>query len=153
MFNRLWNLDHSFHGLATERYWELRNTTFNPDSILARYEAYFAEMKRCGADKREIARWSYGSDLAGRELNFDNELVYLRNWWTRHIAYLDNNVFIPYPEGDVNFDGSVNINDITILINYLLDSQGKTINVNKADMDKNGTLNIHDLVHFISLLI
>ena len=79
MFNRLWNLDHSFHGLATERYWELRNTTFNPDSILARYEAYFAEMKRCGADKREIARWSYGSDLAGRELNFDNELVYLRN--------------------------------------------------------------------------
>ena len=53
----------------------------------------------------------------------------------------------------MNFDGAVNINDITILINYLLDSQGKTINENKADMDKNGTLNIHDLVHFISLLI
>lgn len=62
-------------------------------------------------------------------------------------------MFIPYPEGDVNFDYSVNINDITILINYLLDSQGKTINVNKADLDKNGTLNIHDIVHFISLLI
>lgn len=153
MFNRLWTLDPSFHGLATERYWELRNTTFNPDSILARYEAYFAEMKRCGADKREIARWSYGSDLAGRELNFDNELIYLRNWWTRHIAYLDNNVFIPYPEGDVNFDYTVDITDLTILINYLLDSQGKAINVNKADMDKNGTLSIHDLVHIISLLI
>ena len=153
MFNRLWTLDPSFHGLATERYWELRNTTFNPDSILARYEAYFAEMKRCGADKREIARWSYGSDLAGRELNFDNELIYLRNWWTRHITYLDNNVFIPYPEGDVNFDYTVDITDLTILINYLLDSQGKAINVNKADMDKNGTLSIHDLVHIISLLI
>ena len=31
VFKRLCTTDPSFHGLATERYWELRSTTFNPD--------------------------------------------------------------------------------------------------------------------------
>ena len=152
VFNRLWTLEPSFHGLATERYWELRNTTFNPDSIIARYQAYFDDMKRCGANRREIARWSHGTDLAGHELNFDNELIYLRDWWTRHIAYLDNKVFIPYPEGDVNFDRKFNIQDFTTLISYLLGTNDE-INVNKADIDKNGEINIHDLTQMINLLL
>ena len=153
VFNRLWNLDLTFHGLATERYWELRNTTFDPDSIIARYQVYFNEMKRCGADQREMTRWSHGSDLAGRELNFNNELVYLRDWWTRHIAYLDNNVFIPYPDGDVNFDREVNIMDVSALINYLLGSSDKSINEHKADLDKNDIINIHDVTQIINILL
>ena len=153
LFNRLWNIDSTFHGLATERYWELRETTFNPDSILARYIAYFDRMKRCGADQREIARWSHGSDLAGRELNFDTELVYLRNWWNRHIAYLDNNVFIPYPLGDVNFDREVDIHDLVILINYLLGAPENNINENKADMNNDGFINIRDITSMLDVLL
>ena len=152
-FYRLWTTDLTFHGLATERYWELRNSTFNPDSIIARYQHYFDEMRHCGADQREIARWSYGSDLAGHELNFNNEINYLRNWWTRHIAYLDNNVFIPYPKGDVNFDRKVNIMDISALLNYLLNSSEKDINMNKADVDENGKVNIHDITTLITILL
>ena len=153
LFNRLWNIDPTFHGLATERYWELRETTFNPDSILARYIVYFDKMKRCGADQREIARWSHGSDLAGRELNFDTELVYLRNWWNRHIAYLDNNVFIPYPLGDVNFDREVDIHDLVILINYLLGAPENNINENKADMNNDGFINIRDITSMLDVLL
>lgn len=153
LYYRLWNLDPSFHGLATERYWELRGTTFNPDSILARYKAYFDEMKRCGADRREIARWSRGNDLAGHELNFDTELEYLRDWWTRHIAYLDTNVFIPYPTGDVNFDREVNVTDVTALISYLLESQPHSINTYQADYNKSGDINISDVIAIINLLL
>ena len=153
MFYRLWTTDPSFHGLATERYWELRATTFNPDSILARYMTYFDRMKRCGADQREIARWSRGSDLAGHELNFDNELEYLRDWWTRHIAYLDENIFVPYPMGDVNFDHQVTITDVTRLISYILGQRDKTINMNKADMNKNGNMDITDVVRIINLIL
>ena len=36
VFKRFLDSDSSFHGLATERYWELRNTVFHPDSIVAR---------------------------------------------------------------------------------------------------------------------
>lgn len=151
-FKRLWTTDPSFHGLATERYWELRGTIFNPDSIIARFQAYFNEMKSCGADLREIRRWGYTSDLAGRELNFDTELEYLRDWWTRHIAFLDTHVFIPYPLGDVNFDRVVNVNDVTILIDYMLGNQDTCINVDKADYTRDGIINMADIIDIIDVL-
>ena len=110
-------------------------------------------MKSCGADLREIARWSHSSDLAGRELNFDTELEYLRDWWTRHIAFLDNNVFIPYPMGDVNFDHEVDILDVTILIDHLLYPQDRIINEVRADYDKNGEINISDVTHIIDTIL
>ena len=153
LYYRLWNLDPSFHGLATERYWELRGTTFNPDSILARYAAYFDQMRRCGADQREITRWSRGTDLAGHELNFNTEVEYLRDWWTRHIAYLDRNVFIPYPAGDVNFDRDVNVTDVTTLISYLLGPRQGAINTYQADYNKDGDINISDIVGIINVLL
>ncbi len=153
VFYRLYRYEPSFHGLATERYWELRNTTFNPDSIVARYKAYFDEMKSCGADQREIRRWSYGSDLGGHELNFDNELLYLQDWWTRHIAYLDANVFIPYPAGDTNFDRKVDMDDLSKLINHLLGIKQKRFNENKADYDQNGQVDMDDLSKLINYLL
>ena len=153
VFKRLCNLDPSFHGLATERYWELRATTFNPDSIVSRYKAYFTEMKGCGADRREITRWSHGTDLGKRELNFDTELDYLQDWWTRHIAFLDEKVFVPYPMGDVNFDHKVNINDITSYIDYILNPQDVTINERRADYNNDGELNISDIVSIIDTIL
>lgn len=158
VMNRLWKSDVSFHGLATERYWELRGTTFNPDSIVARYKAYFDEMKACGADQREITRWSHGTDLGGRVLNFDNELEYLRDWWTRHIAYLDENVFMPYPLGDVNFDYLVNVKDISRLIDYLLDHDDAhedniIINKVRADINGNQAVNVKDLSLLIDMIL
>jgi len=153
VFNRLYNLDLTFHGKATERYWELRGSTFNPDSILARYEAYFAEMRSCGADQREITRWSKGTDLGGRELNFDNELVYLRDWWTRHITYLDENIFVPYPKGDVNFDRVIDIRDVTKLIDYLLDGSDDNINMTGSDLNGDGAVTIKDVIQIIDTIL
>ena len=153
LLNRLWSNDASFHGLATERYWELRGTTFNPDSIIARYKAYFDEMKSTGADQREITRWSHGSDLAGRELNFDTELEYLRDWWTRHIAYLDEHVFIPYPMGDVNFDRVVNTQDIAAFVNYMLGTSTDDINIYRTDCDRNGIITPADLSIIINMIL
>ena len=153
VFRRLWETDKSFHGLATERYWELRNTLFNPDSIVARYKAYFDEMKRCGADQREIARWSRCLDLGGRPLNFDTELDYLTDWWTRHIAYLDANVFIPYPMGDLNFDYQVTIRDVSLLIDYLLGADESVFNSKRADLNGDDSISIKDLTQIIDILL
>ena len=154
VFNRLCLTDPTFHGLATERYWELRNTMFNPDSIVARYKAYFDEMKRCGADQREIARWSRCLDLGARVLNFDTELEYLTDWWTRHIAYLDENVFIPYEMGDINFDHQVSIRDVTRLIDYLLGMEDeKNINLKRADMNGDGVISVRDVTLIIDFLL
>ena len=153
LFRRLFTSDSTFHGYATERYLELRGSTFNLDSILARYEAYFDEMKRCGADQREIARWSYGSDLGGRELNFDSELEYLRDWWTRHLAYLDQNVFIPYPMGDINFDRIIDINDVTNLIDHVLTGNSDRMNLVRADMNGDSLIDIDDICDIIAIVL
>ena len=153
VFQYLCESDSSFHGLATERYWQLRNTTFSPDSIIARYEAYFNDMKSSGADRREITRWSHDKDLGYYELNFDNELEYLRDWWTRRIAYLDNNIFTPYPKGDVNFDRTVDIDDIADLIGYLLSISDREINTYKADRDENGTIDVDDVAAIIDEIL
>ena len=153
-FKRLWNCIPTFHGLATERYWALRETTFNPDSIVARYKAYFDEMKSCGADQREIARWSKNpSDLGNHPMDFDAELDYLRDWWTRRIAYLDNNVFIPYPANDVDFDGVFNIKDVLSVIDYLLGTDEENINIDKADFNKNGAIDTDDAIILIDKLL
>lgn len=153
VLHRLDELDPTFHGLATERYWELRNSIFHPDSILARFNAYISEMKVCGADRREVARWSYSDDLGGHELNFTNEIQYLRYWWTYHIAYLDNTVFAPYPMGDLDFDYDVNITDITLMIDYLLGDRSTTINKVRADMNHDQKINITDVAEIIDQIL
>ena len=153
VFHRLDELDPTFHGLATERYWELRNSTFNPDSIVARFKAYFNEIKICGADRREIARWSGGYDLGDHELNFTNEVNYLKYWWLYHIAYLDNNVFVPFSNGDLDFDHNVNITDVTLLIDYLLGNRSATINLARADVNQDHSIDISDVVEIIDQIL
>ena len=153
VFHRLDELDPTFHGLATERYWELRNSIFHPDSIVARFNTYFSEMRICGADRREIARWSNSSDLGGHELNFTNEIQYLRYWWTYHIAYLDNTVFAPYPMGDLDFDYEVKISDVTLLIDYLLGDRSTTINKVRADANLDHKIDITDVVEIIDRIL
>lgn len=153
VFKRLYDLDPTFHGLATERYWELRSTVFNPDSIIARYKTYFDEMKACGADQREIRRWTGGIDLGYHVMDFDAELQYLRDWWTRHIDFLDQRIFVPYPKGDVNFDRKFSIRDVIAIIDYLLGAQPKDLNYYKADYDQNGAISIKDVVNMIDQLV
>lgn len=153
VFHRLDELDPTFHGLATERYWELRNSIFHPDSIVARFNNYFNEIKICGADRREVARWSNSSDLGGHELNFTNEIQYLRYWWTYHIAYLDNTVFAPYPMGDLDFDYEVKITDVTLLIDYLLGGRSTTINKVRADVNLDQKIDITDVAEIIDRVL
>ena len=86
-------------------------------------------------------------------LDFDAELVYLRTWWTQHIAYLDTQVFIPYPKGDTNFDHTVDITNVTAIVDYLLGDDVTVFNPYKADVDGNGIISISDLTDLIDLLL
>lgn len=58
-----------------------------------------------------------------------------------------------FTRGDVNGDGSVNINDVTTLINYLLSGNSSGINVSAADCDQSGTVNISDVTALINRLL
>ncbi len=55
--------------------------------------------------------------------------------------------------GDVDGDGSVNISDVTALINYLLNGNASGINLSGADCDQDGSINISDVTALINYLL
>lgn len=57
-----------------------------------------------------------------------------------------------YQPGDVNHDESVNIADITTLIDYLLDNQME-VSQDSADVNGDGVINIADVTYLIDLLL
>jgi hypothetical protein len=55
--------------------------------------------------------------------------------------------------GDVNFDGEVNISDVTILIDYLLNPDDVHIDSVAADVNTDGEINISDVTGIIDILL
>ena len=94
LFRRLRNTNtEDFNMQVRLRYRDLRQTYLATDAIIKRFENQLNEFKVCGADEREYAKWSYDTDVSRRELNFDTEMEYLRDWFTRRMEYLDTKRF------------------------------------------------------------
>lgn len=55
--------------------------------------------------------------------------------------------------GDVDGDGTVNISDVTSLIDYLLSGNPDNINTLNADVDQDGNINISDVTALIDYLL
>ena len=55
--------------------------------------------------------------------------------------------------GDVNGDGSVNISDVTALIDYLLSSNAAGVNLTSADCNQDSSINISDVTALIDYLL
>ncbi len=56
-------------------------------------------------------------------------------------------------KGDINSDGTVNVQDIMVFQNYLLNNSVKSFDKTCADMDKNDNINILDLIMLKKLII
>ena len=107
LFRRLRNTDtEGFNMQVRMRYRDLRQSYLDTESILNRFRTQLNEFKMCGADQREYDKWSYDSDVAGHELNFDVEMDYLEDWFSRRMDYLDNVRFkideLPSDVTDIN---------------------------------------------------
>ena len=59
----------------------------------------------------------------------------------------------PVTRGDVDDNGTVNIADVTALINYLLSDDSSGINLTAADCDNNGNISISDVTTLINFLL
>jgi hypothetical protein len=55
--------------------------------------------------------------------------------------------------GDVNGDGSVNISDVTALIDYLLSGNASGISLSGADCNQDNSVNISDVTSLIDYLL
>lgn len=82
----------NFNNKVSERYFQLRNSYLSTDSLISRYISYYDLIKKSGAAQREELRWTKDTDIDGQELNFDSELNYIIDWFTRHMSYLDRKI-------------------------------------------------------------
>ena len=152
LFMRLKKLP-EFWQRVMDRYWELRNTVLDPDSLIARYQSTFDLLEASGALERERARWTGSPDIANRELDFYGELEYLCDWIRRRVDYLDHHTFAVDLVGDADNDGRVTITDVTTIIDYLLTGDGSMMNMTNADIDSDDCITIMDVTLLIDMLL
>ena len=102
----------NFNQKVLERYSELRKNILSTDNLINRYEYYYQLIKNCGAAEREQQKWSEDTDIDGRVLNFESEYNDIVNWITKHMEFLDNNVF--KETTNINYIPFSNYNNIII---------------------------------------
>ena len=85
-----------------------------------------------------------------RNLYFQNNLTYRRQWLQRRFTWLDENILPMRISHDVNVDGVVNIADVTSLINMLLGGYPRMIT---GDIDEDSNINIADITALVNLLL
>ncbi len=73
------------------------------------------------------------------------------------IPFVDETCTVTLPatviRGDVTGDGSVNISDVTALIDYLLSGNASGINLSGADCNQDSSVNISDVTSLIDYLL
>ena len=78
--------------------------------------------------------------------------IYIQQNWGG--AYFDCELFMGELDaipGDVNGDGTVNVTDITTLVNMILGVLPK--DEARADVDGNGTVNVSDVTALVNLIL
>lgn len=157
LFRRLRNTDaDNFNMKVRLRYQQLRQGELQTDRILQRFRNYLNEFKTAGSDQREYARWNGDSDIAGLILDFDNEMEYLTDWFTRRMNYLDEKRFdiasLPN-RGDVNGDGAVDIGDAVAIVNHILKKPYGSFVESAADINGDTDIDIADAVAIVNLIL
>jgi hypothetical protein len=121
------NVD-NFNEKVLERYYSLRKTFFSNENLINRYTKYYDLLKLSGAAEREENKWSGDSDVNNMIINYDNEIIYITDWITRHMQYLDREVF----------PASTSINTINVKYkeNSVYNLNGQLINKNSNSINR-----------------
>ena len=96
----------------------------------------------------ELGRIDTGSENNIMGIKIDNN----QKIW--YVSYNDNNVVrIDYNiiHGDINSDGSVNVLDVVVLVNFILNFED--IEFPFADINDDGDVNIIDIVQLVALIL
>ena len=76
-----------------------------------------------------------------------------------YVPYQDGDEFLPLgdPEsvsGDVNYDGSLNVIDVVLIVNYILDAgEFSSDQISISDFNSDGSVDILDIVEIINYIL
>lgn len=83
----------NFKEKVKNRYYSLRDNILSTENLINRYDYYYQLITTCGAAEREGQKWSEDTDVDGRIIDFDSEFNDIKTWITKHMEFLDNNIF------------------------------------------------------------
>ena len=143
------------------RWAQYRRSNLREDRLMATIDSLATVLTSHGAEQRNSQAWPRWGQYVWPNYyiasDFAAEVAWLKQWLTQRIAWLDSQWdFDPstaYVLGDVNGDGEIAINDVTMLINYLLDGNVAGIDLLAADCDKDGKIAINDVAVLIQYLL
>ena len=97
LFERLFRENpHDFRGTVRRLWQTLRAGPLSADSVMARFDGYFAPIHESGADRREIEKFptfkSYVKAGYSYELDFEAEFRYIRRYTEKRLQWLDGQV-------------------------------------------------------------
>lgn len=79
----------NFNTKVRQRYKELRNSFLTEEKLQHFYRYHNQILKKSGADKREIDRWSGDTDIRNEIIDFDAETEYICQWIIKRLEFLD----------------------------------------------------------------
>lgn len=87
----------------------------------------------------------------GANRYFANHISGRKQWFSSHYAWLDRNILALRVVNDVNFDGVVDVEDVTCLIGGVL-GINEVLKVS-ADMNNDGKIDIEDVIRLVSAIL
>ena len=86
--------------------------------------------------------------------NYAAQSVKAANWLRERANFIFDKLKAEYVlAGDVDGDGKLNIDDVALLISYLLSANGEMVNMDNADVDGDKIININDVTTLIRMLL
>ena len=154
------NTDPSYTAALKARWAQYRRNNLREDRIMATIDSLATVLNSRGAVRRNYQAWPRWGQYVWPNYyvatGFADEVAWLKQWLTDRIAWMDEQLgFDPNASmrGDVNIDGSVDINDVTALINILLTGATDGVDLEAANCNLEGGVDINDVTVLINYLL
>jgi len=154
------NTDPNYSAALKARWAQYRRSNLREERILATVDSLANVLTSHGAEQRNSEAWPRWGQYVWPNYyvadDFNDEVDYLKQWLSDRIAWMDEQLeFDPnsHERGDVDGNGTVNISDVTALINYLLSGNATGIYLDAADCDLSGNVAIADVTTLINYVL
>ena len=154
------NTDPSYTAALKARWAQYRRNNLREDRIMATIDSLATVLNSRGAVRRNYQAWPRWGQYVWPNYyvatGFADEVAGLKQWLTDRIAWMDEQLgFDPNASmrGDVNIDGTVDINDVTALINILLTGATDGVDLEAANCNLEGGVDINDVTVLINYLL
>lgn len=121
-------------------------------TLVADATGYMTAFRQSAEGTAVNASFVLDKEVYNRSLSVYSYVTGCNSWINSRFTWMDNAINNLNPIGDVNIDGSVNIEDVTMLIQLLL-SDDSTAKFHAADVNGDGNVNISDVTDLINRLL